>query len=88
MTQTTDSPVLDLRSRMRGEVVGADDAAYDDSRRVWNASIDRRPLLVARCADESDVRTVVRFATENGHAVSVRAARTACPVRASWTTRS
>jgi FAD/FMN-containing dehydrogenase len=72
MTQTTDSPVLDLRSRMRGEVVGADDAAYDDSRRVWNASIDRRPLLVARCADESDVRTVVRFATENGHAVSVR----------------
>ena len=44
MTQTADSPIAMLRSRMRGDVVGATDAEYDDSRRVWNGSIDRRPL--------------------------------------------
>jgi hypothetical protein len=34
MTQTADSPLLELRGRMRGEVIGAGDPAYDDSRRV------------------------------------------------------
>jgi FAD/FMN-containing dehydrogenase len=72
MTQTADSPVVELRSRMRGEVVGPDDASYDDSRRVWNAAIDRRPLLVASCADEADVQEVVRFAADGGHRVAVR----------------
>jgi FAD/FMN-containing dehydrogenase len=72
MTQTADSPVVELRSRMRGEVVGPDDASYDESRRVWNAAIDRRPLLVASCADEADVQEVVRFAADGGHRVAVR----------------
>ena len=57
MTQTASTPVADLRSRLRGEVIGAGDATYDESRRVWNAAVDRRPLAVARCADESDVQT-------------------------------
>jgi hypothetical protein len=72
MTQTADSPVLELRSRMRGEVIGPDDPTYDESRRIWNADIDRRPLLIARCADEADVQAVVRFAGEQGHAIAVR----------------
>jgi FAD binding domain-containing protein/berberine-like enzyme len=73
MTQTTESPISELRSRLRGEVVGADDPTYDDARRVWNASIDRRPLLIARCADEVDVQTVVSFAAERRIALAVRA---------------
>ena len=72
MTQTTESPISELRGRLRGEVVGGDDPSYDDSRRVWNASIDRRPLLVAHCADEGDVQTVVRFAAERGVRLAVR----------------
>jgi hypothetical protein len=72
MTQTASAPVDDLRSRMRGEVVGTDDATYDESRRVWNAAIDRRPLAVARCDDESDVQAAVRFAAANGLEVAVR----------------
>ena len=72
MTQTADTPIADLRSRMRGDVVGATDPTYDDSRRIWNASIDRRPLAVARCADEADVQAVVRFAVERDLGVSIR----------------
>ena len=72
MTQTADNPLVELRSRMQGEVIGAEDPTYDDSRRVWNADIDRRPLMVARCADEADVQAVVRFAGEHGLDVAVR----------------
>ena len=72
MTQTADSPLMELRGRMRGEVIGAEDPAYDDSRRVWNAGIDRRPSMVARCADEADVQTVVRLAAERGLEMTVR----------------
>ena len=72
MTQTASAPIDDLRSRLRGEVIGADDPTYDESRRVWNAAVDRRPLAVARCADESDVQAAVRFAAANGLEVAVR----------------
>jgi FAD/FMN-containing dehydrogenase len=57
---------------MRGDVIGPDDPAYDDSRRVWNASIDRRPLMVARCVDETDVQAVVRFARDHRLELTVR----------------
>ncbi len=72
MSQATESPILSLRSRMRGDVVGATDGEYDESRRVWNGNIDRRPFVVARCLDEADVQAAVRFATEQGLEVAVR----------------
>jgi FAD/FMN-containing dehydrogenase len=72
MTQTAESPSTTLRSRMRGDVVDATDLAYDEARKVWNAGIDRRPLMIARCLDEADVQAVVRFATEKGLEIAVR----------------
>jgi FAD/FMN-containing dehydrogenase len=72
MSQTTQSPIAILRSRVRGDVIGAADGQYDESRRVWNGNIDRRPLAVARCLDETDVQEAVRFATEQGLEVAVR----------------
>ena len=89
MTQTADNPLRELRARMRGEVIGAGDPTYDDSRRVWNAGIDRRPLMVARCADEADVQAVVRLRRASTASRSRSgAAHTACPVPPSWTTAS
>jgi FAD/FMN-containing dehydrogenase len=52
--------------------VGRGDAGYHDARRVWNASIDRSPALVARCADERDVAAAVRCARRSGVPVAVR----------------
>ena len=48
MTQTADSPLMALRGRMHAEVIGTGDPAYDDSRRVWNAGVDRRPSMITR----------------------------------------
>jgi FAD/FMN-containing dehydrogenase len=72
MSPTIESPIARLRSSLRGEVVGATDDEYDEARRVWNAAVDRRPLAVARCLDEADVRAAVRFAVDNGYEIAVR----------------
>src|SRR5829696_5492842 len=55
-----------------GELLRDGDPGYDESRTVFNASIDRRPALIARCAGVADVIAAVGFAREQGLAVSVR----------------
>ena len=61
-----------LREQIRGEVIAEGDEAYDESRRVWNGVIDRRPALVVRCSGNADVIAAIAFARERGLPVSVR----------------
>jgi FAD binding domain/Berberine and berberine like len=58
--------------RPRGELIRPQDPAYDEQRRIWNGSIDRRPNLIARCSGVADAIAAVRFARENEQAVAVR----------------
>ena len=51
------SVVDELRSALRGQVLCPGDADYDTGRRIYNAMIDRRPALIARCASAADVVT-------------------------------
>ena len=61
-----------LQGRVRGQVVGPEDADYEQARRVYNHMIDARPAAVVRCADVDDVVAVVRYAAESGTALAVR----------------
>jgi hypothetical protein len=61
-----------LRARLRGPLLHPSDDGYDAARAVWNASIDRRPALVARCAGAADVVAAVTFAREHGLVLSVK----------------
>ena len=51
-----------LKSSLRGALLFPGDEGYDTSRTVWNAMIDRKPALVARCAGVADIRQAVTFA--------------------------
>lgn len=66
----------ELRDRLarlvKGPVLGADDPAYEESRRVFNAMIDRRPAAIVRCACADDVAEAVTVAREYGLPISVK----------------
>lgn len=64
--------VDDLRAALRGPLLLAGDAGYEEARSIWNAMIDRRPALVARCIGVSDIVAGVRFARETGIALSIK----------------
>ncbi len=61
-----------LRAGLRGELIEPGDEAYEEARTVYNAMIDKRPALIARCADTADVISAVTFARENGLTLAVR----------------
>lgn len=62
----------ELRSKLRGEVLLPGDAGYDDARKIYNAMIDKRPGLIARCAGVNDVVQCIKTARANDLLVSVR----------------
>lgn len=61
-----------LRTAHRGPVLEPADAGYEPARKVWNAMIDRRPALIARCTGSVDVQQAVRFAARHRLLNSVR----------------
>jgi FAD/FMN-containing dehydrogenase len=71
-TMPADNAVDALRARLRGPLLrpGADD--YDAARTVWNAMIDRRPALIARCSGVADIIAAVTFAREHGLLLSIK----------------
>jgi FAD/FMN-containing dehydrogenase len=70
---TLDATALsELAAGFRGQLVGRQDPTYDEHRKIWNGSIDRRPALIARCAGVADVIAAVKFARQHGLPVAVR----------------
>jgi FAD/FMN-containing dehydrogenase len=71
--KSIDSAKIDsLKGALRGALLRPGDAGYEESRTIWNAMIDRRPALIARCAGAADVMLAVNFARENGLLLAVR----------------
>jgi len=62
----------DLQTRLRGPLLPPGSPAYDEARSLWNAMIDRRPAVIARCLGVADVVTCVQFARERGLVLSVK----------------
>ncbi|MEU2055920.1 FAD-binding oxidoreductase [Streptomyces bungoensis] len=67
-----DATVAELEAGLRGSVVRPGDPEYDQARAVWNATHDRHPALVVRCAGTADVVRAVEFARSQDLLVAVR----------------
>ena len=61
-----------FKAGFKGAVLAPEDAAYDETRKIWNAMIDRRPGLIVRCTGTVDVVQAVRFARQHKLLTSVR----------------
>ena len=67
-----ESAILGLKDNLRGDLILPTDEGYDEARGVYNAMIDKRPALIARCVNAADVITAVNFARENNLLLAVR----------------
>jgi hypothetical protein len=72
MTKAIDEVYSTLKHLFQGSLLRPDDAEYPDARRIWNGLVARRPGLIARCNDTSDVQAAVRAAGSAGVVTAVR----------------
>ena len=48
------------------------EVGYDVARQVWNAMVDRRPAMIARCRERRDVVAAISLARREGLEIGVR----------------
>jgi FAD/FMN-containing dehydrogenases len=70
MIETSD--IETLRGEFQGVLLRPGDDGYDAARSIWNAGIDRRPALIARCHSAADVAAALAYAQRSGLEVGVR----------------
>jgi FAD/FMN-containing dehydrogenase len=67
-----DHSLVQLRNDLDGRVIGPDDAQYESARTVFPGGFDRRPALIARPRDASQVGRVISVAREAGLELAIR----------------
>jgi FAD/FMN-containing dehydrogenase len=69
----TPEALVSLRAALGGQALLPGEPGYDQARTVWNATIDKHPSLVVRCAGPSDVIQAMRFSRQHDLLVAIRA---------------
>ncbi len=72
MTASQLKQVEALTGRLEGEVLLPGNDAYERARKIWNATIDKRPAMIVRCSTTSDVVRAVNFARDSRYLLAVR----------------
>ena len=61
-----------LGTSLRGDLIHPRHPGYDSARIVYNAMVDKRPAVIVRCRDSSDVVRALDFARTQNLLVAVR----------------
>ena len=73
LVRDVESPAMkEFKSTIRGKVILPGDADYDESRKVYNAMINKYPGLIVKCVDAQDVIHAVNYGRDHKMAVAVR----------------
>jgi FAD/FMN-containing dehydrogenase len=62
----------ELEANLRGGVTQPGDKNYDETRKVYNGMIHKKPRLIVRCADVADVIRSVNFARDSDLLLAIR----------------
>src|SRR2546423_748644 len=62
----------ELGAGFEGELIGPEEPGYEEARALFNAMIDKRPSVIARCASPEDVAGVVGFARSHDLPLAIR----------------
>ena len=62
----------EFKAQIRGEIILPDHSDYNESRKVYNGMIDKRPGMIVKCADVADVIACVNYGRENDILIAVR----------------
>ncbi|EHA17546.1 FAD-binding oxidoreductase [Halomonas sp. HAL1] len=72
MSQLTSTAIKEFKAGFAGGVLLPDNPQYDEVRQIWNAMIDRRPSMVARCTSPADVVHALNFVRQHNVPFSLR----------------
>jgi FAD/FMN-containing dehydrogenase len=67
-----EAALREFSSKVRGQLTRPQDDGYDEARAVFYGGIDRRPALIVRVANATDVSRVVALARESGVELAIR----------------
>jgi len=59
-------------SQLRGEIILPENAAYNETRKVYNGMINKHPGMFVLCVDVADVMSAVNFGRENNLLIAIR----------------
>ena len=68
-----DEAVAKFGPSLRGALIARGHPEYEEARKLYNAMIDKRPLLIARCSDVADVIAAVNYGRDNRLPIAIRA---------------
>ena len=64
--------MANFKASLRGQAIEPQDQSYDEARTLYNGMIDKRPRVIARCADVADVINAVNFGRDNNLLIAIR----------------
>jgi FAD/FMN-containing dehydrogenase len=67
-----EAAIREFSSKVRGQLIRPQDHGYDEARTVFYGGFDRRPALIVRVADATDVSRVVALACESRLELAIR----------------
>lgn len=66
--------IKEFGESLRGKLIQPGDSNYDETRKIWNAMVDRKPAFIVQVAGTDDVSAAIKFAVANKLDITVRGA--------------
>ena len=72
MVEASEETYSSLHRQFKGDLLRPGDSGYEDARIIWNGMVARKPGLIARCADITDIQNAVHAAAASGISTAIR----------------